>query len=221
MIDELGMVLASSSCCFSLIDMHPLTTSRLGASFYLYFTLFMVFSSVVYVRISSHSFFSVYFILSLLVQVLLVASFPVTVRKFNKQVYFEEAENENIDTTKVEMKHDMSLDSFDVSRWLRVGSVLAVTGYAIWHVDQYCVRENWAEPLEYPYELYWYYWSHPLWHFFTAAGAFCFMQAIMFARIETYRSPLSRRLKTGSFVMKTTVRKAVLQSFGLSMDKLD
>lgn len=207
------MILASSSCCFSLADMHPLTTSRIGAYFYFFFSLLTIFSSVVYVNLASHAFFSVYFIASLVIQVLLVASLPVTVRKFNKRVYFEEKHPEEEEKVTLVDQYRESFSLLDVQSWLRLGFFSAVTGYAIWHVDQRCVHEGWHVPSDYPYEMYWFYWAHPLWHFLTAAGAACFMKAIFFARIETFQSPLLRRIKTGSFVMKTTIPKAMIQSF--------
>ena len=207
------MILASSSCCFSLADMHPFTTSRIGAYFYVFFSLLMIFSSAVYVNLASHAFFSVYFIASLVIQVLLVATLPVTVRKFNKRVYFEKKHSEEEEKFTLINQYSESSALLDVQSRLSIGFFLAMTGYAIWHVDQRCVHEGWHVPSEYPYEMYWYYWCHPLWHFFTAAGAACFMQAIFFARIETFQSPLLRKTKTGSFVMKTTFPTAMIQSF--------
>jgi hypothetical protein len=206
-LDEIGMILASCSCCFSLADIHPLTTSRLGASFYIFFAIFIIISSIVYLKLASHSFFSVFFIVSLLIQVFLVASIPVTVRKYNKNVYFEEELN---------TANDLNLSTpLDIQQWLKLGFLMAIAGYAIWHVDQRCVHQGWRAPSEYAYELIWYYWTHPLWHILTAAGALCYMQAILLARVETFNSPLARNFKTGSFVLKSSISKVLFESFCL------
>ena len=219
LLDELGMILASTSSCFALHDVHPLTTSRRGASFYLFFTIFTIVSSVAYAQAMYHPLFSLSFLVSIVTQVLLVASVPASVNEGPNKLYLEDKNLEPQDVAADAASVGSSLYPLSVRKSIRYAGFLALSGWGVWHVDQMCVHNNWPQPSEHPYELYWYYWMHPMWHILTAAALVFFLHSIIKARIDTVRSSLMRRSTTGSFVPKTSIQEAVLVSLGIPVRK--
>ena len=154
LLDELGMYVASLLTCFTLRDVHPLTTGRKGALLYSLVSIFGLTIWWIYMEIMHHPFFSVCFIISVFLTVYLLATLPV--------------------------KHSRSTSS------LVCGVALSLMGYGIWVFDQVCVQGMWEHESEYPYELVWYYWSHPAWHVLTALGVHFLLESIIFGLIASY-----------------------------------
>ena len=207
--DEVGMVISIAAACLTLYGVHPLTVGRRGAHFYSVFILFITGSSIAYINLQYHPFFAICFMASVTVVILLVSTLPVLADK----LYLT---NPDDSWKQTNSKLDPPFLRIPLRASLRLSVALALSGYASWHVDQACVHGEWPAPSEDAYELYWWYWSHPLWHVLTAGGMFFLMYAVIQARIETVRSGLKRRPGTGSFLTTTkSVREALLISMGL------
>lgn len=205
--DEIGMLLAILSLSYCLFDLHPLTTSHRANWFYGSLVLFMVATLIVYVQIMYHPFFALCFIVSALVPALIAATMPMRINKGVGVKLYQEEPGSTTRSLKAyrklltERANALSLfGGIGVDTLVKGGILTALLAYAIWHVDQHCVAQGWTHDSTFAYEYTWYYWSHPLWHCLTAVAVVCFFDAMLKIRLESFISPLMRRIGTGSFI---------------------
>lgn len=204
--DEIGMLIAILSVSYCLFDLHPLTTSHRANWFYGSLVLFMATTLLIYVQIMYHPFFALCFMVSALIPALITVTLPMRINTGNVKLYQETGESVNHSIKEYKAlfrKKGYALSTFgdmSVDKLFKLGIGFALLGYVIWHIDQRCVADGWGHDPRHAYETYWYYWTHPLWHTFTALGTMFFFDALLKIRIESYVSPLVRRTGTGSFI---------------------
>lgn len=204
--DEIGMLVAVLSISYCLFDLHPLTTSHRANWFYGSLLLFTISTLLVYLHIMYHPFFAMCFIVSALVPALITITLPLRLNNgYGPKLYKEDKKiGKAIAACKslvVEKGYALSpFGKLSVDKLFGLGTLTALVGYAIWHVDQRCVSEGWIHDKSHAYESYWYYWSHPMWHVLTALAVVLFCDAMLKIRLEAYISPLVRREGTGSFI---------------------
>ncbi len=85
-IDELGMISASSSMCYALRDLHPLTSGRAGHTFYICFFGCIAMSMLAYLWNGNHSFFAASFICSAVIPSTIMKTIPAISLKTNTLV---------------------------------------------------------------------------------------------------------------------------------------
>jgi hypothetical protein len=206
-LDEVGMILVSTSICYALKDIHPLTTSERGKRFYCLYTLLTTFSMTVYVANGNHLFFSICYILNVLTSVIILLTLPI--HDDDVSIY------RRIRSKSSGMKN-FKLQSKSASR---AAVLSALLGYAIWHIDQRCVREGWITDHDL-YEMYYYQWSHPAWHCLTAFAGYCVYRGIIYGRLATVNGGFVRKEKSGSFLMvEESVTRAMFISIGSPLSK--
>ncbi len=206
-------MVASFSVAFGMADLHPWTTSSRAQYFYGSMVLFVTLCILIYVEIMHHPFFAVSFIVTSLIPLGLMITLPVFVQK-SYQFYQEVNQTKRARIEKKEQIVSL-FRQLPLSQCVTIGTISALTGYAIWHIDQKCVRDGWEAPTEYAYEYDWWYWAHPAWHVLTALSTVFFNDALIKVRMETYRSSLARREKTGSFITIVGLRESVNIIIGL------
>lgn len=218
-LDEIGMVASVTASCFTLQNVHPLTTSRRGSSFYIVFSAFVLLTSIVYAQLMYHPFFTASFFVTSGIQYLLLATLPVSANRGKKKLYRE------VPLSDATIQGIPPSFATSASRSLassgRLSFILSVVALAIWHVDQLCVHEAWPIPSG-TYEIYWYYWTHPLWHVLTAMSLYFFLETLVNARVETNLSRLARKTGTGSFItVSRCMKRTILHSLGLTTRNID
>jgi hypothetical protein len=211
--DEVAMVVAIAATCLALSDIHPLTAGRRGILFYSGFLFFVCSSSLAYVYLQYHAFFSISFLITATVVILLLSTLPVLANRGPNKVYIRDS---TISSEETNPDWRSSLFALPLRTTLRLAVALSLIAYGLWHFDQACVHSRWETPSDSIYELYWWHWCHPLWHLLTAAGLFFVLSSVIQARIQTVQSGLKRRPGTGSFITSTkSVREALLVSLGV------
>ena len=214
-VDEVFMVLSIASTSYCLHDIHPLTTGRRGMFFYGIFTAFVTSFSLVYMHVMYHPFFALCFLTTSLIVIALIETLPIVANSRPIKAYAEHSKEEIIPEPEVK---GLVLKRYPFYFTLRLGVGTALAGYAIWHIDQACVRQKWEPPSHLIYELNLYLWAHSVWHVLTAVGIFFLIQATILARVKTARSGLIRRPGTGSFIPISPENKlALMVSLGTTV----
>jgi hypothetical protein len=204
--DEIAMFASVLSVNFCLFDMHPLTTSRRAVWFYGALLLFTALTVGVYVQIQFHPFFAACFMVSALVPLALSATLPIDINGGKVKLYEEKPLRVTRATDAARLSALATIAGISIlgpmerTRSIWVGAIVSVVGYTIWHIDQRCVKDHWPTLHPELYELDWYYWAHPMWHVCTSVAVVFFLDAICKLRLESFFSPLARRLETGSFI---------------------
>lgn len=204
--DEIGMLAATLSINFCLYDLHPLTTSKRANWFYGLMLAFSIIVMAVYVQLMHHPFFAACFIASALVPLGITITLPIDINGGRIKLYEEKSlrETRAAGAAKLFAMAKINklslLGSLDRVKGVYGGVVATLLGYAIWHIDQKCVADGWMPTDGHLYEKDYFYWAHPLWHVCTAIGTFFFFDSMCKVRVESFYSPLVRRIGTGSFI---------------------
>jgi hypothetical protein len=219
------MLLSILTLSYCLIDLHPWTTSRRANWFYGTLFLSVFVALLIYIQIMHHPFFAATFIIAALVPTLLVITLPLNVNKGAVKLYHEAARGPsraNLAAFDSMTKVSNTLSPFGslgMNKATAIGIATAILGYAVWHIDQKCVSEDWKPSAHGWYELDWFYWTHPFWHTATACASMFFFDSILKVRVEAFKSPLLRKPATGSFVPKFSFTSSVKVFLGLQGPK--
>ena len=221
--DEIGMMVAIVSISYSLVDLHPLTTSKRASWFYASLFTFVSTSAIIYIKIMHHPFFAASFMIAAIVPTILLITLPINLNKSAKVfLEVEQRASRSVTMARDEMHKQMnSMSAFGgltMNRSTWIGISLALLGYAIWHIDQKCVHENWSPADTNFYELDWFYWTHPFWHVSTAISTLFFFDSMLKVRVEYFVSPLLRRDLTGSFISRFSFVSALKVLVGAKRD---
>lgn len=223
--DELGMLVAILTISFCLFDLHPLTTGKRALRFYGLLILLVVAASLVYIQIMYHPFFAMTFLVASLVPAFLLVTLPMNMNRGRIKYYHESPKGSSkIPDAGREavLKVSSALSPFGslgMNKAVLCGISLSLLGYSVWHVDQKCVHEKWDATIPRFYELDWYHWAHPFWHFSTAVASLFFFDAMLKVRVEAYLSPLSRRPETGSFISMFSFNSSLQLLLGIREEK--
>ena len=169
------MILVSTNMCYALKGDHPLTQGIGGSVFYFLYLACTLVAMLLYLLSGSHTIFSVCYILNTLVCVTILVSISSRSRRESMEPY-----------VKGEVQAKPSTATY-------VGIISLLLGYAIWHVDQHCVRNRWSLDAD-TYELEFINWSHSLWHLLTAYGGYELFRAIVInkqGRMTSLKKPFS------------------------------
>ncbi len=160
MWDEIGMLVAILSLSFCLFDLHPLTTSKRASWFYGILILSVFAALLVYIQIMHHPFFVATFLLAAHVPLLLAMTMPINMNRVCVKLFKEKlrgptrASRAAEDSAK-KISRSLSLfGSLSSNRGVFIGILLSVIGYAIWHIDQKCVSDNWKPIYSLPYGMF-------------------------------------------------------------------
>ncbi len=175
-LDEFGMVLTLTSICYLLYGLHPLTSGIPGLIFCCFFTCCQIYMGMAYSCNKYHPFFAASYIAS---------------GAFLLSVHFTLPAN-SLEEVVAKLHKDRRMGSKLCQLWnisvvtsYRLGVLLTLSGYGIWHFDQRCVLQGVKHMARYPYELELVYWSHPAWHLLTAGGLCMLLISILRAHVIT------------------------------------
>lgn len=160
--------------CYLLYGLHPLTSGSPGLACCFIFTFTQIFIGIVYSGNKYHPFFAASFLASGAFLLSVHSTLPANSHEAVLKIMGNPVASGSL-LSRVE---DLS-----VVTSFRLGVILNLFGYAIWHFDQLCVREGKSRPEDYAYELEWVYWSHPVWHLSTAVGLSFLLLSILRAHV--------------------------------------